>query len=640
MRIFASLSPDGKVESWLRSSVGPSGDFQPVKRVDLARKVESIHSPSLVVIEHDSDKSGFEKALQAISRSTRREMIYLVAVGVWVPEDEAHALDLGVDEWISLDGSTVLRDARLRAALRVAARLGVGDTPRTERALRAGEGRLALALSGSQLGLWDHNFRTSLSFVSEAWLKFLGFEKSDISASEMWRALVHEADIERVVEAFGAHVSGKSETFSVEHRVVTKSGEVRWVVSNGKIVEFEEDGSPLYAAGTMIDITERKLMAERLLISERMVSVGTLAAGVAHEINNPLAYVLANIDYVKDSIRRSLQDEAVKKGSPLQTSLEESASILDEAKEGATRVRDVVRDLRTFSRADDERVGPVDLKRVLESSISMAQNELRHRAKLIVSYGSLPNVFGNEGRLGQVFLNLLINAAQAIPAGHTSDNEVRVTTRVRGAEAVVEITDTGAGIPKEVLPRIFDPFFTTKPIGEGTGLGLSICHGIVVGMGGNIEVDSQVGRGTTVRIILPLKTTERRTKSGSMFPPSSEKRKVLVIDDDANVGKSIARLLSGIHDVTVVTASEAALTRLSKGEKFDVILCDLMMPEITGEEFYAELKIFNPEQASRVAFMTGGVFSPGVQKFLDSVPNPRLDKPFDQKTLLKFLAGS
>ena len=168
-------------------------------------------------------------------------------------------------------------------------------------------------------------------------------------------------------------------------------------------------------------------------------------------------------------------------------------------------MRNIVRDLRVFARGDEEQSGPVALRRVLDSSINIAWNEIRHRARLVKDYGDTPMVEGNESRLGQVFLNLLLNAAHAIPEGETERNEIRVSTRTDGrGYAVVEIRDTGAGIPAEIRDRIFDPFFTTKPAGEGTGLGLWICSGILSALGGEISVDSDIGRrAASFRVTLP-----------------------------------------------------------------------------------------------------------------------------------------
>jgi len=261
--------------------------------------------------------------------------------------------------------------------------------------------------------------------------------------------------------------------------------------------------------GVSLDVTDRKAMQAQLVVSDRLAAVGTLAAGVAHEINNPLAFVLSNLSFLSvelQSVARELP--------PGRTS--EMEEVLREAVDGAHRVRQIVRDLRTFSRGDDEAATAVNLQAVLESAITMARGELKMRAQIIRDYRDVPPVEGNEGRFGQVFLNLLINAAHAIPEGRPEQNEVRVTLRPQGERVIIEVQDTGVGMAPDVRARIFDPFFTTKPVGVGTGLGLSICHGIVTGFGGDISVESEVGRGSTFRVSLPVSQRARE-----LVPPTS-----------------------------------------------------------------------------------------------------------------------
>ncbi|NOJ83019.1 ATP-binding protein [Myxococcus xanthus] len=263
-----------------------------------------------------------------------------------------------------------------------------------------------------------------------------------------------------------------------------------------RFIVRERSGRRLLA-GVAVDVTDRKAMQAQLVVSDRLAAVGTLAAGVAHEINNPLAFVLSNLSFLAGELH-ALAPELP---SGRMAELEE---VLREATDGAHRVRQIVRDLRTFSRGDDEVATAVNVQAVLESAITLARSELKLRAQLVRDYCEVPLVEGNEGRFGQVFLNLLINAAQAIPMGQSEQHEVRLSLRSTGDRVIIEVRDTGVGMPPEVRARIFDPFFTTKPVGEGTGLGLSICHGIVTGFGGDISVESEEGRGSTFRVSLPV----------------------------------------------------------------------------------------------------------------------------------------
>jgi two-component system cell cycle sensor histidine kinase/response regulator CckA len=398
------------------------------------------------------------------------------------------------------------------------------------------------------------------------------------------------------------------------------------------VVEVAEHGIDLDGEeGTLLiarDITERKRAQMELVQSTRLASVGTLAAGVAHEINNPLTYVISNLDLVVEDLQRLRN--VIPAGR-----LASLVEMTDDARAGAESVRKIVRGLKIFSRADDERRVTFDVTDALDVSINMAQNEIRHRARLVKDYGAVPKVSADEGRVGQVFINLLVNAAQAIPEGNVDANEIRVSTRTDAAgRAVIEVRDTGGGIPPEILERIFDPFFTTKPIGIGTGLGLSICHGLVTELGGELHVESKVGVGTTFRITLPPSTeTKDETPEPIAVDGPMTARRVLVVDDDAGVAEAVRRVLAAEHHVTVVHDGRSALDLVIAGESFDIILCDLMMPSMTGMQFHAELAALAPALTEHVVFISGGAFSPGAGAFLEAVPNQRLDKPFDFRAL-------
>ncbi len=407
---------------------------------------------------------------------------------------------------------------------------------------------------------------------------------------------------------------------------------------DGRLIDVSWRGVKLSGGGLIAigeDITERKA-AERevreleaqLRQQQRLETIGTLAAGVAHEINNPLAFIIGNLEFVQEELAASLPY------LPEELSTE-FAGALHSALDGAERIQKIVRELKPLSRKQKETIGAVDVHAVVNAMIRMADHEIRHRAKLIREYGDVPQVYGDESRLAQVFLNLLVNAAQALPVGHAEANTIRVVTYVYDDSRVaVEVIDTGKGIPPQVLERIFDPFFTTKPVGEGTGLGLSICQSIVNTLGGEIEVESVPERGTTLRVILPIapeSTIVSKTAARPQHYRVVTRASILVVDDEPNVLNMIRRLLRG-HELTMAASGREALDRLEQNS-YDVVLCDVMMPDISGPELFARVKESHPALVERVIFMTGGAFTANAQQFLASVDNHIIYKPFDSKKL-------
>jgi signal transduction histidine kinase len=387
---------------------------------------------------------------------------------------------------------------------------------------------------------------------------------------------------------------------------------------------------------------ERAQMREQMVLSDRMVSVGTLAAGVAHEINNPLTVLIANLDFIAKDAEMLTPlvgaGVAAPAGDEPADLVQDLGKCVADARDAADRVRVIVRDLKVFSRVNEEELSRVDLRRVLDSSLRMAWNEIRHRARLVKDYGDVPLVLANEARLGQVFLNLVVNAAHAIPEGRLDENEIRVTAKADGADVVVEVRDTGSGIPAEIRTRIFEPFFTTKPIGVGTGLGLAICRKIVESLSGRIDLESEIGKGSVFRVSLPAARGGEEPAPSPAPPRPTRRARVMVVDDEAALGEAVRLMLAPDHEVTVATTAGAALRRLVGGERFDVILCDVMMPQLTGMDLHTEIQRVAPDQVDRVAFMTGGAFTPRAREFLSRVPNPQIEKPFDQQGLRELLS--
>jgi CheY-like chemotaxis protein len=244
-------------------------------------------------------------------------------------------------------------------------------------------------------------------------------------------------------------------------------------------------------------------------------------------------------------------------------------------------------------------------------------------------------------------MNLLLNATQAFaPGSDEGTNSIRVSLRAEGDKVIAEVSDNGPGVPPELLGRIFDPFFTTKPVGVGTGLGLPICRGIVQTHGGEIRIDSKPGQGATFTITLPASKhspiVPRKSDRASQEVAGPRARgRILIVDDESVVAHTLKVLLSGEHELVIAQSGAEALELLKQeaasAPTFDAVLCDLMMPGMTGMELFEVLRREHPTLARRVVFMTGGVSMPRVQEFLESVPNPKFEKPFDVAELRRIL---
>jgi len=421
-----------------------------------------------------------------------------------------------------------------------------------------------------------------------------------------------------------------------------RSRDTLFVPATGEPIRMAVNGSPHRSAdGALLGIVlvarddrELKELEAQLQVADRLATMGTVAAGVAHEINNPLAFVMSNLQFVSSEIA-ALGDT----GSLAADRIADVKKALAASREGARRVKDIVADLRTFSRAESAAPARLDLNALVESALVLVHNELRHHARISKEYGVVPAVVANEGRLVQVCLNLLQNAAQSIPVGSVEKHEIRIVTGTDASGAAfVAFHDSGCGIPPEELPHIFDLFFTTKKVGGGTGLGLSICHRIVESAGGKIDVKSAVGAGSMFRIVLPAAPREVKghtTESPLGLAAPARPLDVLVVDDEHEICESIQRLLNG-HRVDIAPGAAQALEQMLE-RSYDVILCDLLMPSMTGMDLHAHLANVRPELASRMIFMTGGPFGQGVREFLAAVPNARIDKPFEAEELVPLL---
>ena len=403
---------------------------------------------------------------------------------------------------------------------------------------------------------------------------------------------------------------------------------------------------------SMRDTTDEREDEVRRLQSEKLASIGMLAAGVAHEINNPAAFVLANIEALTGHLRL-LQEkvrelpEPVVAGLGLPDVLFEATAILQESKEGMARIHRIVRDLGSFSRADDDASATVDVNAAVESALTTCcATRIKYRSLRLeaADLRATQAVRGNQARLGQVFLNIIINARPGLRRdGRQAQRRARAQLR-RGRSG--RRRDRGQrrkpGIPSEVVPRIFDSFFTTKPRGIGTGLGLPISLGIVRGLGGQLTVDSRPGEGATFRVRLPAvePVPSPVTQPSEITPTPREyvKRRVLAVDDEALLLKAYRRMLSDIHAVDTALGGVEGLRAIERDPAYDVVLCDLQMPELSGMALHEAVRARWPALADRFVFVTGGAFSPDAKRFLEESVCAVIQKPFRVEDLLALIA--
>jgi PAS domain S-box-containing protein len=537
-------------------------------------------------------------------------------------------LPRGNGTWLDVEGEFVCtydREGRITGAYALRHNVSVERAMALE--LATSEQRLELAIFGAGIGIWDVDLPERSVVFGQRWLERYGYAPDEISHDwSWWASIIHPEDVARTQAAFGDHVAGKTPWFRVEYRMRTASGEWSWILSTGKVTARDGAGNALRVVGICVDTTERKHLDERLVASERLVALGTLAAGVGHEISTPLTHVGLNLTLLEREVSALQQGDT--------QGLERIREMIEQSRSSVARVGVIVGNLQSLARRRDEQVMAVDLVPVLERCLEIADHQIRHRARVMRELGATPKVLSTEGRMVQLFLNLIVNAAQAIPEGAADRYWIRVTsTTSPDGRVVVEVSDNGLGIATSDLARVFDPFFTTKPLGSGTGLGLTICRNIVAGVGGDVEIDSALGRGTTLRVTLPASQEAERAATPTMAPSVSGVR-VLVIDDEPIIGKVIAAVLDGC-EVIAETSGRLALARIRSGEQFDRILCDVMMPEVTGMDVYEQLP---PEARARVVFLTGGAFTDRARNFLERVPNRRLHKPFDVEQLAAALA--
>jgi PAS domain S-box-containing protein len=619
---------------------------------------EKLAGRSMVDVIHPSDRS---RGQEAFHRVERREL-------TWVTVQQRCLRKDGESRWGEF-ATRIFWGANGEFLHALGIVRDITEAVVAQAALRESEIRNWRITESNMMGLFEWGDAVTISEANDAFLQMLGYSREDLRSGNIGWSEILPPDSQDLAIRLRDELlaTGRIRPTRMEYR--SRDGKRIPVLAGAARISWE----PVKGIGFVLDMSEqRKIEAERanaeaalrqsladleqaqarLQLADRMASMGTLAAGVAHEINNPLGFVVANLGFAQDEV-------AVLRAADLNPAERERrlAALtwaLGEAQEGAHRVRNIVLDLKMFSHPDAEMRTAVDLHRVIDSAVNLAQAEIRGRARVVRRFENVPAVLGNEARLSQLFLNLIVNAAHSIPPPSSNGSsgeqapmprhEIRLSIERTPAGWVrAEVTDTGVGIAAEHLARIFDPFFTTKPLGRGTGLGLWICHGIAQSLGGEINVTSTAGMGATFSVILPPADVSTASPLDPVRPvteatPSGDRKRILVVDDEPLMGSAIARVLAE-HEVVALTSARSALCRISAGERFDVILCDVMMPDFSGMDLYEAMARQAPELLDRLVFITGGAYTPDAVAFLDRVPNARLEKPILPRALYDAVAS-
>lgn len=497
---------------------------------------------------------------------------------------------------------------------------------------------LARHIPDTTIVVYDHNLRIrlmdgpALARAGRRAEEFEGLTLRQAIASPRYEAL--EEHYRAALEGREAAYTSESHGRSYRASVVPLPGPAGEVMG-GLIVIHDVTDIVVSEAERLRAVEERRIEAERramearLTQADRIMAVGTLAVGIAHEINNPLASNLMNLEA---ALERMAHDDEL---AP--SSREYLEDAMHQACVSARRIQTIVKDMQVLARGGTTARRRVDLHSVIDRVLNISAPHVRPRARVVRDFGPLALVEANESQLGQVFLNLILNAVQALPEGEGARHAITLRTRADGDAAVIEVQDTGEGMADEVRRRVFEPFFTTKPVGVGTGLGLAISHSIVANHGGDIEVESAPGEGTTFRVTLPIvgRRAGESARPQSTTPPGDRPRhrlRVLVIDDDNELARALQLSLREAYEVEVLHSGRDALARLRRGPTPDVVLCDLMMPELSGTQLYEHIADA-PELARRFVFITGGAFDADAPDAVRITPVPLVHKPFDLQTL-------
>lgn len=498
-----------------------------------------------------------------------------------------------------------------------------------EAALRRSEERLEKLVESIAESVWIFRGR-SVIYANPAAASLLGFSCAELIGMDVGQ-LCEASDVEPFLQHLARAARGEA-SHPHDTRILTRDR--RQLVLEMSSVLLDHDGEVTVLSFGR-NVTERKRAESSLLQTDRLAALGMLAAGMAHALNNPLTYVLLNLD----QIARELPFVAGE-----QPALADVIARLLEAREGAERMAGVVKRMRSLARAEESEPRPVSLRHVLESVIDLVGHEVQHRGRLTTRFEDVPLINADESRIEQVCLGLLLFAARMLPETEGETHEVRLSLELDNRKfAVVEVVCEGCPLAAAEVEHLFDPF-ASNPEARSAGFGLSVCSSLVEQLGGQIEAEHLPGTGLLLRLGIPcspaaplLEAPSSSSREPSLLPSVAERARLLVVDDDPGVGRALRLMLEDEHDVVCFVRPREALHALLEDSSFDLVFCDVMMPELSGIDIYEVLRFNRPGYESRIVFMTGGAFTPDAKRFLGRVSNQRIEKPFNLRVLQRLV---
>jgi len=450
-----------------------------------------------------------------------------------------------------------------------------------------------LAMEATLDGIWDWNVKTGHVTYSHSWLDILS-EKKLAPEYKSWESKIHPEDKHKVLSSLQDHWAGKTPQWKMEHRLKTKTGEWKWVLGRGRVVETSSDGGVSRMVGTMTDISERKKLDDRFKQIQKMESIGNLAGGIAHDFNNLLFPIMGMSEML-------LEDLPV--DSPEHSKIQE---IFSAGKRGA----DLVRQILAFSRQSEHKVIPVRLQTVLRELLKLSRATIPSNIQLVEKI--MPDcgmVMADPTKIHQVGMNIITNAFHAVELNSgaitvrlkeifVQENDLSSSILKPGRYAQLSVSDTGHGMSRETMGKIFDPYFTTKELGKGTGLGLSVVYGIIKEHSGEIAVESELGKGSVFHIWLPIieeKFVQKNKSEAKKFPTGNER--ILIVDDEESVARLEAQVLTRLgYTVIFYVSSQDALEAFKNNVNgFDLVITDMTMPEMTGDQLAGAILSIRPD---------------------------------------------